>query len=408
MQETQSPVEKLANIILRIEQASGNGKITVMQLNESPEFRKLLDYAYNPYKTYGIRKFDDWTNVGSMPDVTLEPLWSLLDDLAARRLTGNAAADACAQWAAAQPFGAFLLRLILEKDLNCGINVKTINTAFPGLIPEFGVMLAKAYTPKKAVFPCLAEVKYDGKRVTAFVDKDGVDKRSRNGLVQTGYAHIDKQLLIIRERCGFDFVADGELMFGMFGPRKENEAQTDYVLFDMLTPEQFNGFSPMQAKRRDDLITFLNNHDYDCPNIKLSEGWVINSYAEAEKFYARVVNSGGEGLMLKDLRARYVKDRSYAWLKMKPVKDIDLPIVDWFYGEEGTKYQDVLGGIIVEMPSGVRVRVGSGFSDAGRRDFHIVAVAGHLVGKTAEVRYTELTPDGSLRFPRFVRLRDDK
>ena len=55
---------------------------------------------------------------------------------------------------------------------------------------------------------------------------------------------------------------------------------------------------------------------------------------------------------------------------------------------------------------GVEVYVGSGFDDE-MRDEVWKNQSGYL-GMTAEVRYQEVTPDGSLRFPTFVCWRTDK
>ena len=43
-----------------------------------------------------------------------------------------------------------LIRMILLKDLRAGISSKSINKSIPGLIPEFGVMLADSYWKKQS------------------------------------------------------------------------------------------------------------------------------------------------------------------------------------------------------------------------------------------------------------------
>jgi DNA ligase-1 len=118
--------------------------------------------------------------------------------------------------------------------------------------------------------------------------------------------------------------------------------------------------------------------------------------AKVHQQFEKVLALGYEGLVLKTPEHRYQTRRSYDWLKVKNTREEDLPIVDVF---EGTgRLEGSLGGIIVERRNGVRVRVGSGFSDELRT--RIWNDPNGYIGKTAEVLYHEETPDGSLRHPR--------
>ena len=73
---------------------------------------------------------------------------------------------------------------------------------------------------------------------------------------------------------------------------------------------------------------------------------------------------------------------------------------------EGTgKHEGKLGSVIVTF-DGVQVQVGSGFSDELRGQ--IWADQQSFLGRTVEIRYQEVTPDGSLRFPTFKCFRNDR
>ena len=134
--------------------------------------------------------------------------------------------------------------------------------------------------------------------------------------------------------------------------------------------------------------------------------WIAAHNAEQiESHYRTVLEAGYEGVVVKPLEYEYVDKRSFDWMKLKAINTIDARIVDIF---EGTgKYSSSAGGVIIQMPdSEVLVRVGSGFSDE-QRD-HIYADPDMFIGRMIEVKYHEVTPDGSLRHPRFYRWRDDK
>jgi DNA ligase-1 len=79
--------------------------------------------------------------------------------------------------------------------------------------------------------------------------------------------------------------------------------------------------------------------------------------------------------------------------------------------ENGTgKYENVLGNLICEDEEGNLVKVGSGFSDNQREEYW--NERNELIGNIVEIQYQEVTKNKngtkSLRFPVFVRFRDDK
>jgi hypothetical protein len=142
-----------------------------------------------------------------------------------------------------------------------------------------------------------------------------------------------------------------------------------------------------------------------------------------------------EGAIIKLENAGYAKGKSYTWLKMKPEETEDLFITGFFNGDPTSKYGDIMGGAIVDH-KGVEVRVGGGWSDKERNqlwedwchDAKILGVDPHVGFKPGkswpldhlragefkflmrmiEVKFHEVTPDGSLRHPRKIKFRDDK
>jgi DNA ligase-1 len=126
-------------------------------------------------------------------------------------------------------------------------------------------------------------------------------------------------------------------------------------------------------------------------------------YSEIKDLHDNYVAQGYEGAMIKDLNAPYRFGRGYEVMKLKVFHDVDLKIKSL---EEGTgKHTGKLGSVTVVF-NGVEVRVGSGFSDSNREE--IWRAPDSFVGRVIEVRYQEVTPDGSLRFPVFVCFRNDR
>jgi DNA ligase-1 len=110
-----------------------------------------------------------------------------------------------------------------------------------------------------------------------------------------------------------------------------------------------------------------------------------------------VVRAGGEGLMLHRADAPYVTGRSDALLKLKPLLDSEAVVVAHLPGRG--RHQGVLGALVVRSPEGTRFRIGTGFSDAQRRD-------PPPVGASVTYAYRGLTPAGVPRFASFVRVRE--
>ena len=107
--------------------------------------------------------------------------------------------------------------------------------------------------------------------------------------------------------------------------------------------------------------------------------------------------------MIKDLDAPYKFGRGPEVMKLKAFHDVDLKVRGL---QEGTgKHSGKLGSVLVSY-NGVDVQVGSGFSDELRES--IWASPDDFIGRTIEVRYQEVTPDGSLRFPTFACFRNDR
>ncbi len=110
-----------------------------------------------------------------------------------------------------------------------------------------------------------------------------------------------------------------------------------------------------------------------------------------------IVRSGGEGLMLHLDDAAYQTGRSSVLLKVTPWLDAEATVVAHLPGKG--KYAGMLGALRVELPDGRRFSLGSGLTDALRRN-------PPPVGTQITYRYRELTQNGMPRFPRYLRVRD--
>lgn len=108
------------------------------------------------------------------------------------------------------------------------------------------------------------------------------------------------------------------------------------------------------------------------------------------------VDAGAEGLMLHRGHSYYNEGRSSDLLKLKPLQDAEAKVVQHLAGKG--KYQSLMGALLIELPSGLTFKIGTGFSDAER-------AAPPEVGSIVTFQYTGLTQRGVPRFARFLKER---
>lgn len=114
--------------------------------------------------------------------------------------------------------------------------------------------------------------------------------------------------------------------------------------------------------------------------VELAPQWRVADRSALERTLARIVAAGGEGLVLHVADAAYVPGRSEALLKMKPHLDAEAVVVGHRPGTG--KYRGLVGALEVESAQGRRFFVGSGLSDAARRERP-------AIGTTITYRYRE-------------------
>lgn len=112
----------------------------------------------------------------------------------------------------------------------------------------------------------------------------------------------------------------------------------------------------------------------------------------------KTMKLGGEGLMLHRGASLYRAERSGDLLKVKPHQDAEAVVIGHVPGRG--KHAGRLGALEVRLPDGRRFRLGSGFTDAQRRN-------PPPVGATITYRHDGFSASGLPRFARFVRERSD-
>ena len=131
-------------------------------------------------------------------------------------------------------------------------------------------------------------------------------------------------------------------------------------------------------------------------HIQLARHYRVASHAALMKQLDEVIVNGAEGLMLHHQQAHYKTGRSNGLLKVKKYADAEARVIQHLPGKG--KYLGMLGALLLEMPDGMRFRVGSGFSDEERR-------SPPPIGSDVTYKHYGKTRKGKPRFASFLRVR---
>ena len=161
------------------------------------------------------------------------------------------------------------------------------------------------------------------------------------------------------------------------------------MVFDM--PEQAGDFNQrLETLRR----MFAQKHS---PYITLVAQEKLPSQKALMARLDEVVNAGGEGLMLHLGSAPYRGVRSDDLLKLKRFEDAEATVLAHIAGTG--KYQGAMGALLVQTSAGVQFKIGTGFSDAQRKN-------PPPIGSDITYRYRSITNKGVPRFASFMRVRE--
>lgn len=423
MKQVVEILDELENIGSRLE------KDAILQKNKDNDLlRDTFKAALDPYVVYHVNKFSltkSHKQSNSSYDEQLRNfLVFIATKLATRELTGNAAKQAvsdmisnmspkCSKWA----------QRILLRNLRCGVQDSSVNKVWPKLVVKFSCALAQTIDAtvtendfdlrQQLVFPVRVEPKLDGLRCIVIKRAGTVTAYTRNGTVLDT---IPKILSAIENASIDNVVLDGECMGEdwnesasvlMSSKNKKDDSNIGYYVFDAMSIEEWLASkSKLPLSKRvelvDDLVKKINNE-----KVSQVSGITVKSVDELREVYEACLDEGYEGVMIKDLSVEYLFKRSDALLKLKPVATYEGVIVSSFNGRDNTRLANKFCGFNILLQNGVVSEVGGGFSDVLRAEIALNGVDSYI-GKIVEAEgQPPLTKDGKIRFPVFLRFREE-
>jgi bifunctional non-homologous end joining protein LigD len=271
----------------------------------------------------------------------------------------------------------------------------------------------------------LFEIKWDGYRAIADVNKGKVELYSRRGLNFTKYKPVLDALKKLKVNAVFDgeivALKDGKPDFHTLQQYEENHAQLKYVIFDLL---EWKGkdLRPEPLLKRKEILK---------KNFPKDPTFIYSDHVEEKglKFFEQVKKQKLEGMLAKDGTSAYIEgSRSSSWLKVKHFNVQEAIIVGYTKPRGSRK---LLGALVLatHKDGGLKYigHSGGGFTQSEIKDLYeklskIKVDKSPLDEKVpinspitwvkpkyvCQIEFSEWTPDGRMRHPIYAGLREDK
>jgi DNA ligase 1 len=137
---------------------------------------------------------------------------------------------------------------------------------------------------------------------------------------------------------------------------------------------------------------------HPAPQVRIIKQIVCKGQAHLQAFLKKIESLGGEGVVIRDPRLPYRTGRLPDVLKVKRFSDMEGTVIGYKPGKG--KFKGMMGSLTLRLDNGIAFNLGSGFSDAERRD-------PPPIGAVVTFKYKGFTKNGIPRFASFMRVRKD-
>lgn len=398
-------------------------KKAILKQNENnPTFINTLKLTLSYNEVFHIKSLKEPEfNTG---EITLDYAYDELNKLKTGELTGNKAYDY---------FNDILTKLtkndanvfmrVIQKRLNCDIGAKTVNSVFPKLIPVMPYMRCSLFDDKiaeKITLPAFVQEKMDGQFVNVICKNGKASFYSRSG-VEYDFLGVFDNFIPANE----DIVIMGELLVekdGIIADRQTGngiiqkgckdtitEAEANMIFiqaWDIVPLVDFeNGICKMSYKDRLAKVKQIEN-----TKIRCIETLEINELDEATALAKKYVESGKEGIILKNTNGIWKDGTSKECIKFKNAFEVELKVVGFTEGAKYSYAEGTLGALLCESSDGIlKVKV-SGMDWDTRNEiwYNKDKYLGQIITVIANKISQDKNKNWSLYLPRFAGFRFDK
>lgn len=416
-------VKEISLLFESIEKTPGTkAKKELLELGLNSEYKedleKVLNHLFNPMISTGISK-TSWNKAEIGLNVKFNSISELIEYIQKNNTGKNIVVSSIKSFSKKfEPFEQKFFYYLATKDINIGISTTTVSKYIH--IPKFEIMLGERLN-EDVDFDrnYILTKKLDGVNLTCFKRGESITFFTRQGKQVDGLTDLIEQYKELPDGVYFgealysneDEAKDRKELYrlstGELNSKRENKKISHWI-FDYQTLEEWD--SEKFITPYSNTINTLENifSKNKLKNIKMVPFIYQGTGKEiAFELLKKAKKDGWEGLVLRYSSSVYQKKRSSDFIKLKPFVEVDLRIT----GFKEFKHPNQLGSFICEDDEHtIKCSVGSGFSKEQRYDFW--KRKNEFLGKIVEVQTMEITENKSgqksLRFPVFIRFRDDK
>lgn len=416
-------VKEISLLFESIEKTRGTkAKKELLELGLNSEYKedleKVLNHLFNPMISTGISK-TSWNKAEIGLNVKFNSISELIEYIQKNNTGKNVVVSSVKSFSKKfEQFEQKFFYYLATKDINIGISTTTVSKYIH--IPKFEIMLGERLN-EDVDFDrnYILTKKLDGVNLTCFKRGESITFFTRQGKQVDGLTDLIDQYKELQDGVYFgealysneDEAKDRKELYrlstGELNSKRENKKISHWI-FDYQTLEEWD--SEKFITPYSNTISTLENifSKNKLKNIKMVPFIYQGTGKEiAFELLKKAKKDGWEGLVLRYSSSVYQKKRSSDFIKLKPFGEVDLRIT----GFKEFKHPNQLGSFICEDDEHtIKCSVGSGFSKEQRYDFW--KRKNEFLGKIVEVQTMEITENKSgqksLRFPVFIRFRDDK
>ena len=389
---------------------------------DNKDLEKVLKYTYDKVDfTYGVTPstvLDFDSN-----EYSDKEMFEVLDILNRREATGHSAlALAKNFYVSCDKTIKDLFLKILDRDLKIGVNEKTLNKVFKGIVPKPHYErcdILNEKTLKKFTFPGFIQLKCDGTYREAYVHNGLVEFKTRSG---ESYKNPVLEEILKTLPDGYYL---GEFTLGRADNPDANRAEGNgninsdnpdfnnihYTIWDYLTEDEYalkdskRGYDERFETLTKTLETLNSSLVHVVPSLR------VDNIKDALKITSDWMNKGLEGGVLKSSKMKFKNGTSKEQLKIKLKVDVEVRCTGFLEGTKGTKYEGMNKVITFENDEGTIKGQCSGMTDSMVDE--VTKNPEKYIGKVLSVQFNDLTKaEGhefyALSHPAFMCFRDDK